>query len=476
MSGLTVVDLFSGCGGMSLGFQRAGYKILGGVESDPHAAETYAKNLHKLGTSEEVARHSEPKDILNFDPEKFCDEYLESQAREGLVNVIIGGPPCQAFARIGRAKLRKIMDHEHAYLNDKRADLYTHFLAYVEKLRPTVVVMENVPEILNYGGKNVAQEIAISLNDMEYEPRSIVLNAAHYGVPQTRVRFFMIAFRKDINTAFEFPSPSHYFPTQHTMFKYARKLAPIIPAEKQLFTEMESGNRNFAITVKEPSADLPMSVTCEMALGDLCAIYTSKMQPNRGKRDLTTLKKYRQGRPTSYAEMMRRWDGFESKGGVCDHVIRFLPRDHEIFRRMEPNDQYPAALQIAREIIKERLDQFEEEHGYRPDAGTLEYEKLKKETVPPYDDSKFPNKWQKLDADRPSHTITAHLGKDTYSHIHYDSDQARVISVREAARLQSFPDGFRFPPAMSHAYRQIGNAVPPLLAFRLAEAIKEQLG
>ena len=88
--------------------------------------------------------------------------------------------------------------------------------------------------------------------------------------------------------------------------------------------------------------------------------------------------------------------------------------------------------------------------------------------MPPYRDDGFPDKWRKLIPDQPSWTVTAHLGRDTYSHIHYDSSQARTISVREAARLQSFPDGFEYCGAMNAAFGQIGNAVPPVMAGALA--------
>lgn len=88
---------------------------------------------------------------------------------------------------------------------------------------------------------------------------------------------------------------------------------------------------------------------------------------------------------------------------------------------------------------------------------------------------KFPNKWRKMEADQPARTLMAHLGKDGYSHIHYDSSQSRTISVREAARLQSFPDGFVFQGPMNPAFRQIGNAVPPLMSKALAEIIIQEL-
>ncbi len=95
--------------------------------------------------------------------------------------------------------------------------------------------------------------------------------------------------------------------------------------------------------------------------------------------------------------------------------------------------------------------------------------------VPPYDPTKFPNRWWKLHPQRPVRTLTAHIGKDTYTHIHYDSAQARVITVREAARLQSFPDGFIFAGTMNPAFRQIGNAVPPVLARELAKTMLASL-
>jgi DNA (cytosine-5)-methyltransferase 1 len=110
-----------------------------------------------------------------------------------------------------------------------------------------------------------------------------------------------------------------------------------------------------------------------------------------------------------------------------------------------------------------------------PREGTEAWKLLEAEFVPPYDPGKFPNKWRKMEADAPARTLMAHLGKDSYSHIHHDSRQARTISVREAARLQSFPDGFRFCGTMNPAFRQIGNAVPPLMAKAVATVMLSTL-
>jgi DNA (cytosine-5)-methyltransferase 1 len=141
---------------------------------------------------------------------------------------------------------------------------------------------------------------------------------------------------------------------------------------------------------------------------------------------------------------------------------------------MKPGDQYPEAHQAGCKLFKERVAELAK-RGIVLEPGSEQYESLRRRTVPPYDPSKFPNKWRKMESDMPARTLMAHIGKDTYSHIHYDSGQARTISVREAARLQSFPDGFKFSGTMNPAFRQIGNAVPPLMAAALARRIKETI-
>jgi DNA (cytosine-5)-methyltransferase 1 len=138
---------------------------------------------------------------------------------------------------------------------------------------------------------------------------------------------------------------------------------------------------------------------------------------------------------------------------------------------MQQGGDYPHACEVAEAIFQEELRQ----QTKRPRKGSDAYEALRERHVPPYDPSKFPNKWWKLNPKLPSRTLTAHMGKDTYSHIHWDGAQKRTVSVREAARLQSFPDSFRFAGAMNAAFRQIGNAVPPLLAEAVAKRLKQDL-
>ena len=195
----------------------------------------------------------------------------------------------------------------------------------------------------------------------------------------------------------------------------------------------------------------------------------------RGARRFDRLMPYDENRPVSdYVRSMKAWAGFEAGDGVYDHVIRYLPRDYPLFARMNEGDQYPEAHKLALKMFDEKLLELAN-MGVCIEPGSAEYEGLKSSIVPPYDAGKFPNKWRKIARDQPVRTVMAHLSKDGYSHIHYDYGQARTISVREAARLQSFPDGFVFAGAMNQAFQQIGNAVPPLMAKAIAAEIMKTI-
>jgi DNA (cytosine-5)-methyltransferase 1 len=384
-----------------------------------------------------------------------------------LVDVIIGGPPCQAFARVGRAKLREIADHPEAFLKDARGNLYLRYLQYVRELKPIALLMENVPDILNYGGHNVAQETCEVLTEMGYTCSYTLLNSAFFGVPQMRERMFLIAVARDICSKISFPTPTHWIELPRG-YEGSRQVA-LQTVHKDLFE-----NKNFYHERPVPvRASCVPALTAEDALGDLPKVTLHlEGKLKRGARRFDELIRYPLRKSLgTYAQIMRAWPGFESPNGINDHVIRYLPRDYAIFNRMNPGDEYPAAHAHAWDLFHERLEALElkEEKSFSPK--TNKYKALLAATVPPYDPSKFPNKWRKMEKDLPARTLLAHLGKDGYSHIHYDSEQARTISVREAARLQSFPDGFVFSGSMNPAFKQIGNAVPPLLAKALAQQI-----
>ena len=141
---------------------------------------------------------------------------------------------------------------------------------------------------------------------------------------------------------------------------------------------------------------------------------------------------------------------------------------------MRPGDMYPEAVTIAQRLFRAALSR-RKSRGKVVLTRSRQWTALKRKYVPPYKVTRFVNKFRKMAADEPSRTVPAHLGKDCYSHIHPDSRQARTISLREAARLQSFPDAFLLTGSFNDRYTQIGNAVPPLMAYAIAKHLRGQL-
>ncbi|WP_431276831.1 DNA cytosine methyltransferase [Variovorax ureilyticus] len=286
-----------------------------------------------------------------------------------------------------------------------------------------------------------------------------------------RERMFLMAYRHELATKISFPSPTHWL-VLPPGYEGSRSVAL-----KTLRTLVDDAHSYIAPPAANP--DLPPAVTAEDALGDLPAINARELlaagKIARGARRFDTPVSYSRKKPSAYAELMRNWPGHEApREGLTDHVIRYLPRDYELFARMNPGDQYPQAYAHAVAMFEERLAAARA-RGEKLTEGSAKYKALWASIVPPYDASKFPNKWRKMWREQPARTLMAHLGKDSYSHIHYDSRQARTISVREAARLQSFPDGFRLSGTMNPAFKQIGNAVPPLLARAIATHMMQAL-
>lgn len=457
-----VLDLFAGCGGISLGFHSLGCDIVAALEIDEFAAASHADNFFRDAPTSVRALHAKPHDITKVEPEDVAAEFGLGPV-EDAIDLIVGGPPCQAYARVGRAKLREVAEHPEAFKVDPRGNLYLRYLHYVRQMKPLALLMENVPDIMNYGGHNVIQEVAETLDEMGYVARYSLLNAAFYGVPQMRDRVILLAVRKELGVVPEFPAPLRHMKLP-TGYEGTRAVA---------YKSLDLSRSFFAGPPMDSSK--PFVVTCHEAIGDLPPITLHlEGKLKRGARRFDELAPYDPARRLSeYGYEMRHWKGFENKVGVYDHVIRCLPRDGDIFRHMPNGAEYPEAHRVAVGLFEKEAKR--RERRLKRPLDTTERSELYRAMVPPYPVGSFPNRWWKLRSDFPSRTLLAHIGKDTYSHIHYDSTQARVISVREAARLQSFPDGFRFKGTMNPAFRQIGNAVPPLFAKAMGAALLSSL-
>lgn len=434
-----VVDLFSGCGGLTLGFEKAGFEIVAGIELMPEACQTISYNLDYRYNREQTHLCA---DITQTNPSVFKGKFGE----EGCI--VIGGPPCQAYSIAGKAKLRSLGENR-INTKDSRGYLYQDFLRFVYELDAKAVVMENVPDSVNYGGMNIPEIVCESLKKHGYSAFWTILNAADYGVPQVRERVFVLAIKQELGAEIELPQPTH-------------KSAGNSKTINQKRFENLSNSPNFRTPYSSDNA-VQNWVTVKEAFSDLPVLFpTSNSRYRLAK--LNEEQEYRSDPQNEFQYTMRHWYEIESMGSTAN-AFRNNKRDFKIFERMKQGDDYRDASRIADELFEEEVKVF----GFK--EGSPEYIRLHKKIVPVYDREKFDCKWLRLDENRPSHTLVAHLSKDTYSHIH--PTEPRGISVREAARIQSFPDDFFFDCSMSDAFKQIGNAVPPLLAFSVASKIAD---
>jgi DNA (cytosine-5)-methyltransferase 1 len=457
------LDLFAGCGGLSLGFDRAGFRSVAAVEINDFARASHEANFSSIAPNGEYRSFA---DITNLEPSEAVAHLAKYGSLENRIDIIVGGPPCQAFSRLGRAGLWRLAGKNNAHGEDLRASMYHHYLRFVAALRPIAFVMENVREIGKFVGRNVAEEVAATADELGYNTRYSLLNAVWYGVPQLRERMFIIGIRKEFDCLPSFPPIRHEYqlPGGYSTARAGRGHAQVLPPHDH-FVDHAGQEKVLlpAVSVSDAFCDLPP--------------ITAHLTGNRGKghpRDMQRSLEYKK-EDNSFTLQMKQWPEFESASTFTGHVVRYTPRDYETFRRMPEGGMYPEALETARKIFAERLALLEAHLGRKLTVDDPDYQKLYANTVPPYRDDRYPNKFRKMWGNEPARTLPAHIGKDAYSHIHFDSSQARGISMREAARIQSFPDGFKFSGSMNTQLTQIGNAVPPLLAYAVARQLGEQL-
>lgn len=395
----TFIDLFAGCGGLTEGFYKAGFKALAHVEIDHLCCETLKRRMIHYGYPENVAENATIEtDITRPD----INDVIEQQVNGRTVDLIIGGPPCQAYSTSGRAR------DEHGMKLDPRNYLFENYVKVLNHFRPKIFVFENVTGLLTatIDGKRIVERVFEALGqnyNVTRSPKLIVFNTANYGVPQIRKRVIIIGIRKDLNLDIE----DVYKSIAKTHFD------PEMPESKR------KGLLPFA-TVRDAIGDLPPVIAGARTME---IPYTPVID--------TPLKK---------------WLCHECENTIQAHITRWQnDMDTIRYQQMAQNGWT-----------------FTELRTYRPD---LNHDRARL----------FSNSYTVQFWDMPARTIIAHLCKDGNQFIHPDYTQGRSISVREAARLQSFPDDFEFAGAMSSQFKQIGNAVPPLFANIIAERLKNIL-
>jgi len=441
---ISIIDLFAGCGGLAYGFAMEDMLIASGVEIDENACKTSSYNLHwKYGRSQSHING----DMRELDATSFI-----SDGKKPVIT--IGGPPCQAYSKIGRAKLQSLGEDRFG-INDERAFLYKEFLRVGLELDSEAIIMENVPESVNFLGMNIPQIVCDTLKSNGYHAIWTILNSADFGVPQTRRRVFVIAVKKKYGQIEHLPEP-----TNSNLF---------LQTEEQQLSRYQRFTSSMDFRLPN-TGDLllPPWITSGQALSDLPSLFPSSEEKYSQVKMETGLT-YRFSPLNEYQNLMRKSSREEYTLRVDANSFRKTMRDFRVFEKMEPNANYLDAHKIALELFNEACIVNKVNKITQPN----EYKELKRKYVPPYDTTKFHSKWRRLDPKLPSHTLVAHLGTDTYSHIH--PFEPRGISVREAARLQSFPDDYIFNVPMGSAFTQIGNAVPPLLSKAVAKAVKRNL-
>lgn len=469
MRNYKVLDLFAGGGGFSTGFLQAEYQnnkfhISKSIDIDKDACKT-------------LENHLDEQKVLNGD---ITDAKIKHQLISGCkdVDVIIGGPPCQTFSLVGPARSGK-KEIREALKSDPRNILYKHFFEIVEALNPRYVVFENVEGITS---KKVAnsevsenQQVAIEaiceeLENIGYtttiqgkESKYMVLNSADFGVPQQRKRVVIIANKHGVENIY--PKPTHGGSDNPyvTVGEVISGLPVILPQInstnikqlKNLDVVLDNlkvcvgafvDNINYISTKYSHHPEVHSQEFLNLI--DFINVYFHTKIINRKKQKLRALIGFIEGY-NHYLGDLYKSENVASK--VTLHESRkHNIRDLIIFSLMKPGSNSSQFINSDSSLYNEILDKLY-----------------------PYDKTKHKDTYVKHSFDRVSNTILAHMQKDGLKFIH--PDQPRTYTPYEAAMIQAFPANYEFFGGKNAQFRQIGNAVPPLLAKRIAEAVLKSL-
>ncbi|EHR4813386.1 TPA: DNA cytosine methyltransferase [Enterococcus faecalis] len=410
---MNIIDLFSGGGGLSEGFKQQGYNIMCHVEMDKAACDTlrtreayyYLKDSGNLKVYNDYLEGKISKeDFYRYIPVKYLSKVLNYRiSQDELPNIIeninelisnskvdgiIGGPPCQAYSTIGRARNDRIKE------KDERIYLYKYYSHFLEEYTPNFFIFENVKGLLSY--KDIFNEKLLPKIVEEFERKGYkvdfkLLNSAEYGVPQKRERLFIFGIKSRLE------GDAHHF-FDH-LLKYKER----------------------SININDLFFDLPT-----MSSGETINLYSSK-------------------HPNSFVEKNLR----SSNVLLSQNISR-------------PNNKRDKS--IYKLVVKAKNS-----------GQSLKYNELPSNLKTHKNEKNFLDRFKCLNEKEQAHTLVAHISKDGHYYIHPDIKQNRSITVREAARIQTFPDDYYFENSRTSAFKQIGNAVPVYLSGKIAKTIRDIL-
>ena len=404
---INIIDLFSGAGGLTEGFRNQQYKILGHVEKEKAACETlklrevyyYLKKKNKLGLYNDFLNSkSSIEDLLKHVPQEKLNKILNFEiSQENIhsifsffddlgenVDGIIGGPPCQAYSTIGRAR------NASKKSSDERIYLYKFYIHFLNKYQPQFFIFENVKGLLSF--RDADDEYLLPRMKKEFEEAGYslgyeVLNTKNYGVPQSRERLIIFG---------------------------------VMNEKKELIQEF-----------------------------------------------FKNLKKYEENE----VDVKTAFQGLPSlKAGEVNNSYTNLSNDY-VEQNFLQDSKTPLTQNIARPNNSNDLAIYKIVAEAKKNGKNIKYSELDSELKTHKHTDKFLDRFKALSWNSPSHTVVAHISKDGHHYIHPDTKQNRSITVREAARLQGFPDNYYFLDSRTSAFTQIGNAVPPIFSKKMADAI-----
>ncbi len=423
----TFVDLFAGAGGLSEGFVRAGFSPIAHVEMDKYACDTlrtraayhYLKDNNRMdiykkyllekkeGESGEALWNQVPHSVIDSVIQATISsstisgifQKIDSLKNANDVDLIVGGPPCQAYSIVGRSRMGKTVE------DDPRNELYKFYIKFLEKYNPKMFVFENVLGIFTAKKGEPINNLKELVDSIGYEMEMQVQNASEHGVLQRRQRVIIVGWRKN------------------SMNSKGKKYSyPFLIKEDNNFTVM-----------KDLFSDLPERKAGEGSL-------TGSVPYLKPLEEMLYLK-------TSAI-----------RNNFFDFTTQHIARPHN------PNDREIYCLAIKQWLEKRKQ---------------LDYSKLPLHLQTHKNTKSFLDRYSVVDPNGYSHTVVAHISKDGHYYIYPTPnptiDNVRSITVREAARLQSFPDDYYFEGSRGAAFKQIGNAVPVVLAYKIAKELKKQL-
>lgn len=422
---LNFIDLFAGAGGLSEGFIRAGFNPLAHIEMDKYACDTlrtrtafhWLKEENKLDIYKEYLYNKKEKEngskLWNQVPKNVIDTVINSEIGEKTIkgifekvdslisdnniDLVVGGPPCQAYSIAGRARMG------NAVKEDPRNELYKFYVKFLERYHPKMFVFENVLGILTAKNGEPLEDLKKLVREIGYEIDLNVQLASDYGVLQHRKRVIIVGWKEKIEG-------------KPTTFSY-----PIL----------EKKGNNYKV-LNDLFIDLPIRKHGE---GELCT-------------------------PIKYTKPLSKMKYLK------EYNIRNTDFDFTTQHIARPNNEND------REIYKIAVEKW-----YKGKQ-RLRYNELPERLQTQKNKDTFQNRFQVVDYDGCSHTVVAHIAMDGHYYIYPTKnptiENVRSITIREAARLQSFPDDYYFEGSRTSAFKQIGNAVPVLLAYNIAKQIKKQ--